>query len=149
MSENLEKTAKLLIEKFNIEISYYENFMNKLKEEMEFIKTGNIKQILDLLEEKKKILRNIDNIEKQLKKEKEEYYKGKQNGFISKELERVLARLSFLIEELIHLQEKNAILLSEIIGETKLKLNQIKKHNALVAAYKNRNNEGLFFQIER
>jgi hypothetical protein len=123
--------------------------MKKLKEEMALIKAGSIKQVLNLLEEKNRILGNIDTMEKQIKNMKEEYYENKKKGFVSKDLEKVLAKLSFLIGELIHLQEENSLLLAEVMAATRLRLNDIKKRNALVAAYKNRNNEGLFLQAER
>jgi hypothetical protein len=58
-------------------------------------------------------------------------------------------KLSFLLEELISIQSRNAELLQKNMDYTRVKINNVKKRVMLVNTYKHTKSEGLFLQEDR
>jgi Holliday junction resolvasome RuvABC ATP-dependent DNA helicase subunit len=151
MEALFEVKIKELAKKYAIEIFYYESLLKKLDEEMRVIKNGGeIEKTLNILAEKSVIIGNIDAIEKQIKPLKDEYSIAKEKrGYSSKELEKMLMKLSFLLEELITVQAANAQLLENNMNKTRIKINNVRKRVMLINTYKHPHAEGIYLQEER
>ncbi|MGD0566189.1 MAG: hypothetical protein ABSA34_02520 [Candidatus Goldiibacteriota bacterium] len=151
MERMTEEKINTIIAKYAIEIRCYESLLLKLDEEMKLIKEGGeIGKTMKVLSEKSAIIADLDAIEKQIKPLKNEYMTVKEKtGFSSKDLDRLLVKLSFLLEELIKIQTRNAEMLQKNMDSTRIKINNVKKRVMLVNAYKNTRSEGLFLQEDR
>jgi|GEM_PF-1720771 hypothetical protein len=148
MEQFPEKRAKELEKKYAVEMYYYENLLKKIDEEMKTIKEGGkIEETLRILAEKSVIIGNIDTIEKQIKPLKEEYMFARDyNGYSSRELEKILLKLSFLLQELINTQARNAKLLEASMGKMRERIDNVRKGVSLINAYKNRRPENLYLR---
>jgi hypothetical protein len=146
-----EQKVNTMISKYSMEIHFYESLMKKLDEEMRLLKEGGqIEKTMAVLAEKSVIISNLDSIERQIKPLKAEYLSAKEKtGFCSRDLDKLLMKLSFLLEELISIQSRNAELLQKNMDYTRVKINNVKKRVMLVNTYKHTKSEGLFLQEDR
>jgi flagellar biosynthesis/type III secretory pathway chaperone len=146
-----EQKTNIMISKYSMEIHFYESLMKKLDEEMRLLKEGGqIENTMAVLAEKSVIISNLDSIERQIKPLKTEYLIAKEKtGFCSRDLDKLLIKLSFLLEELIRVQSRNAELLQKNMEYTRVKINNVKKRVLLVNRYKHIKSEGLFLQEDR
>jgi hypothetical protein len=151
MERMTEEKVNLIISKYALEIHCYESLMKKLDEEMKLLKEGGeIEKTLAVLNEKSVIIADLDAIERQIKPLKNEYMDAKaKTGFCSRDLDKLLLKLSFLLEELIKVQSRNAEMLQKNMERTRIKINNVKKRVLLVNTYKQTKSEGLFLQEER
>jgi phage shock protein A len=140
-----------LTKKYAAEISYYEKLLEKLNEEMTVLKSGGeIEKTLYILSAKSLIINNIDILEKQIKPLKDTYFEAKEkNGYVYEELEKMLIKISVLLQKLIALQSINSGMLEDNMKKTRSKINSIRKRVTLTNAYKNHASEGVYIQEER
>ncbi len=141
--KGIEHKVKLLLQRYKVEIMFYEQFLEKLKQESEIIKSGDIESTMALIQDKAQIMRNINGVEKEISEYKEDYFKSKASGlYTSKDLDRLLLKLSFLIEELIRLQKRNEELLNEKMASTRMEIADLRRRNMITDAYKHETSAG-------
>jgi flagellar biosynthesis/type III secretory pathway chaperone len=149
----MEEKVKVLIERYKTEMFFYEKFLGKLGEEMKMVRNGSdIEKTMEILHEKSIIMNNINIIENEIAPLKRDYMAARASGeFESAVLDGLLAKLSFLIEELIKIQSNNASILEANIEMTRSRLTDLKKRVMLVNKYKPQyaRQEGAFIQGAR
>jgi hypothetical protein len=151
--KKMEEKVKVLVERYKTEMFFYEKFLGKLGEEMKMVRNGSdIEKTMEILHEKSMIMNNINTIENEIAPLKRDYMAAKASGeFESPALDGLLAKLSFLIEELIKIQSNNAGILEANIEVTRTRLTDLKKRVMLVNKYKPQHgkHEGVFIEEAR
>lgn len=146
--EKIKDKVSVLVGNYKTEIGYYESMSAKLQEEFEIINNGsNLSAALKVMSEKNLIMSKISSIETINNPLNADYNSAKTSlNYSSKELDKVLIKLSFLIEGLIVLQKRNEDLLLSSMDTLKIKMNNVKKSGMIVSRYGKHNEEPIYVE---
>ena len=132
---SLEEETKLK-ENYQKELKLYESMFNIALKQEEMIQSRNLTQLLSLINQRKKIINKINQIEQKILPLKGKWTEAKDYS-LGGEVSLLVKKISSLLEKILTQEQKNSSLLEKSIRKVNTDLEHIQKGKALHKAYGN------------